>query len=295
MPAWAEASVPRPEPGREPAVKKSRRHALGQHFLVQPGLLQKIVRVIDPRADELILEVGPGRGALTALLAEKAGRVVGVEKDGRLIPILQSRNFPRTTILQADILTADWARLLRAEATAFPRAKLAGNIPYAISSPLLAKVLEAKSLFVRCVFLLQKEFAERLAAGPGTKRYAPLSILVQRGFEVKRHFAVSPGAFVPPPQVESEVVSLIPRAVPSDPVDDEALWTAFLRASFHQRRKTLSNNLESFGLPRDALQAAFAARGLPAKVRAEELTSGEFAALFKILRAAFPANVPVPE
>jgi len=264
-------------------MKKSRRHALGQHFLVQPGLLQKIVRVVDPQPDELILEVGPGRGALTAGLADKAGRVLGVEKDGRLVPILKGLNLPRTTVLEADILALDWAALIGAELGPCRRAKLAGNIPYAISSPLLAKVQEARSLFARVVFLLQKEFAERLTAGPGTKRYAPLSILIQRWFEVKRHFTISAGAFIPPPKVESEVISLVPRSAPPEPVGDEDSWAEFLRACFHQRRKTLANNLEARRLPRDAVRAAFAARGLPDKVRAEELGSAEFAALFRIL------------
>jgi 16S rRNA (adenine1518-N6/adenine1519-N6)-dimethyltransferase len=269
-------------------VKRSRAHALGQHFLSHPGLLAKIVRVIDPRSDELIIEVGPGRGALTALLAQKAGRVIGVEKDDRLIPLLEGRNLPRTSIIHGDILTADWTALVRESGIGAGKAKLAGNIPYAISSPLLARVLETRTLFSRCVFLLQKEFAERLAAGPGSKKYAPLSLLMQRAFAVKQHFGVSRQAFVPPPRVESAVVSLTPREQPEFPVDDEPLLAAFLRASFAQRRKTLANNLERAGLPRETVAAALVANGLGAKVRAEEVPTAEFTALFARFEAALP-------
>jgi 16S rRNA (adenine1518-N6/adenine1519-N6)-dimethyltransferase len=271
-------------------VKRSRAHALGQHFLSHPGLLNKIVRVIDPRPDELIIEVGPGRGALTALLAQKARRVIGVEKDDRLIILLEGRNLPRTSIVHGDILKADWAALVKESGAAAGKAKLAGNIPYAISSPLLARVLETKDLFSLCVFLIQKEFAERLAAGPGSKKYAPLSMLMQRAFVVKQHFTVSRHAFVPPPRVESAVVSLTPREKPIFPVDDEPLLTAFLRAAFAHRRKTLANNLERAGLPRDTVAEALAECGLKPKVRAEEVPIGEFARLFTRLESAVPLS-----
>lgn len=269
-------------------MKRSRAHALGQHFLSHPGLLNKIVRVIDPQPDELILEVGPGRGALTAILAEKAGRVIGVEKDDRLISILEGRNLPRTSIVHGDILRADWTALVRGSGMTAGKAKLAGNIPYAISSPLLARVLEARGLFSRCVFLLQKEFAERLAAGPGSKKYAPLSLLMQRAFTIKQHFNVSRQAFVPPPRVESAVVSLTPREKPDFPVDDEPLLAAFLRAAFAQRRKTLANNLERAGLPREAVAAALEGCGLGPKARAEEVPAAAFTALFARFEAVLP-------
>lgn len=269
-------------------MKRSRAHALGQHFLSHPGLLNKIVRVIDPQPGELIIEVGPGRGALTALLAPKAGRVIGIEKDGRLITLLEGRDLPRTSIVHADILRTDWIALVRGSGIAPGKAKLAGNIPYAISSPLLARVLEARGLFSQCVFLIQKEFAERLAAGPGSKKYAPLSMLMQRAFVVKQHFTVSRQAFVPPPKVESAVVSLTPRDKPDFPVADEPLLAAFLRAAFAQRRKTLANNLERAGLPRETVAAALEGSGLAPKVRAEEVPVGAFVALFARFEAALP-------
>ena len=272
----------------KPAVKRSRAHALGQHFLSHPGLLDKIVRVIDPQPDELVLEVGPGRGALTAFLAQKAGLVIGVEKDGRLVTILKGRNLSHTTIVHGDILRADWIALVKESGIAPGKAKLAGNIPYAISSPLLARVLETRGLFSRCVFLLQKEFAARLAAGPGSKKQAPLSILMQRAFAVKQHFSVSRQAFVPPPDVESAVISLTPREKPDFPVDDEPLLACFLRAAFAQRRKTLANNLERAGLPRNTVALALEESGLAPKVRAEDVPVAAFAALFARFEAALP-------
>ena len=269
-------------------MKRSRAHALGQHFLTHPGLLDKIVRVIDPQPDEVILEVGPGRGSLTSLLAAKCRGVIGVEKDERMVLTVRGRNIPRTTIIQGDILQADWAGLL-GEAGAEPgKSKLAGNIPYAISSPLLAKTLEARALFSRSVFLIQKEFAERTTAAPGSKKYAPLSILLQRAFAVKQHFSVSRQAFVPPPRVESAVISLTPREAIQFPVDNEPLLKAFLRAAFGQRRKTLANNLERFGLPPQKVARVLEECRLKPKVRAEEVPPESFIALFARLNAAFP-------
>ena len=269
-------------------MKRSRAHALGQHFLTHPGLLDKIVRVIDPQPDEVILEVGPGRGSLTSLLAAKCRGVIGVEKDERMVLTVRGRNIPRTTIIQGDILQADWAGLL-GEAGAEPgKSKLAGNIPYAISSPLLAKTLEARALFSRSVFLIQKEFAERTTAAPGSKKYAPLSILLQRAFAVKQHFSVSRQAFVPPPRVESAVISLTPREAIQFPVDDEPLLKAFLRAAFGQRRKTLANNLERLGLPPQEVARVLEECRLKPKVRAEEVPPESFIALFARLNAAFP-------
>lgn len=264
-------------------MKRSRRHALGQHFLSQPGVLDKIVRAVDPRPDEVILEVGPGKGGLTSLLAARAGGVIGVEKDHRLIPRLEALGLERTTIVHDDILTADWRGLLKRHGRGLTKAKLAGNIPYAISSPLLDRVLETRGLFGLCVFLVQKEFSEKLAAPPGSKSYGPLSIVAQRFFEVKRRFAVSPGSFNPPPRVESEVVSLVPRGAIEHPVADEAGLARFIHACFAERRKTLANNLVRLGLGREASETALAGAGLGLKVRAEDVPAAVFIDLFESL------------
>jgi 16S rRNA (adenine1518-N6/adenine1519-N6)-dimethyltransferase len=162
---------------------KSRRQALGQHFLVNEGVLRKIVAVIDPQPADVVVEIGPGRGALTAALAAKAGRVVAVEKDERLLPALRESLPANVEIVHGDILRTDLGAI-RAKA-GVPALRLVGNIPYSISSPLLFSALDQRAVLADCVFLLQKEVAERVTAGPGTKSYAPLGILLQNEFAAR--------------------------------------------------------------------------------------------------------------
>jgi 16S rRNA (adenine1518-N6/adenine1519-N6)-dimethyltransferase len=252
-------------------MKKSRRQVLGQHYLHNRRVLDKIVRTIDPRRDELIVEIGPGRGALTFPLAEKAGRVVALEKDSRLIPGLQEKAPTNLSLIQADALRVSFREVLKRFPEFSPPVKLAGNLPYSISSPLLFKVLEEKKLFGRCVFLLQKEVAQRVCAKPGSKQYAPLSILIQMHFEAKILFTVSPASFSPPPKVDSALIRLEKREHPLFLGPDEKDFGAFLQSAFSHRRKTLWNNLVASGFDRPALQNAFHHNGLDPKVRAESL------------------------
>jgi 16S rRNA (adenine1518-N6/adenine1519-N6)-dimethyltransferase len=260
-------------------MKRSRRHALGQHFLASPAVLERIVRVIDPRADDLVVEVGAGRGALTFRLAEKAGRVVAIEKDERLLPGLREAVPGNVEVVAADVLRADFEDLVPPPHRG--RAKLVGNLPYAISSPLLFKVLAARRLFAAAVFLIQKEVARRVCAGPGTKDYAPLSILLQSAFEARLEFTVAPGSFVPPPKVNSALISLRRRPAPLLEVADEAGFAAFLRRAFGQRRKKLRNTLASYGAQEVA--AAAEALGIPENARAEEVPMETLASLFREL------------
>ena len=263
-------------------MKKSRRQALGQHFLHNRGILAKIIRAIDPKKDELVIEVGPGRGALTFPLAEKAGLVLAVEKDSRLIPGLQERAPANVVVLGADVLRVSFRKVLKDYPMFAPPVKLAGNIPYSISSPLLFKVLEEKALFSRCVFLLQKEFARRVCASAGSKDYARLSILVQMHFETSMLVTVSPASFSPPPRVDSALVLLQKRQAPLFDLPDPKAFGAFLQAAFGHRRKTLMNNLLAAGYERPALEAAFAQAGLDPKARAESLSIGQLVQLFNL-------------
>ena len=260
-------------------MKRSRRHALGQHFLASPAVLERIVRVIDPRADDHIVEVGAGRGALTFRLAEKAGRIVAVEKDKRLLAGLREAAPANVEVVAADVLRVDFEDLVPPAERG--RAKVAGNLPYAISSPLLFKVLDARRLFASAVFLIQREVARRVCAGPGTKDYAPVSILLQNAFEARLEFAVAPGSFVPPPKVTSALISLRRRPAPLLDVADEAGFAAFLRRAFGQRRKKLKNTLAVYGAP--AVAAAGEALGIPENARAEELPMETLAALYREL------------
>ncbi len=213
-------------------MKKSRRHALGQHFLVNRGVLKKIIRVISPGPDDLIIEIGPGRGELTFPLAEEARKVIAIEKDGGLAESLRSQRIRRLTVLEGDVLKVDFRKILSRKKPLEQQVKLVGNLPYSISSPLLFRVLREKELFGECVFLLQKEVAERICAGPGSKAYAPLSILFRIFFDARLEFTVSPGSFSPPPRVESALVSLRRRPEPLFEIENEVRFQKFLRVAF---------------------------------------------------------------
>ena len=264
--------------------RRKKRHVLGQHFLKSPGVLEKIVRVIDPGPDDLIIEIGAGRGALTLPLAEKAGTVVAVEKDRRLIPALEEKAPPNVKIVAGDVLALDFGELVEAYGAGTKNAKLAGNLPYSISSPLLFKVIEEKEAFQKCVFLVQKEVAERISAAPGPKDYAPVSILIQLYFSAHLHFSVHPGSFSPPPKVESALISLDKRPSPLFPVFDEHRFLRFLQDCFRQRRKTLFNNLIASGRPSASVERAWAKFGLDRNTRPEQVTVAKFTGLFDVFR-----------
>ena len=265
-------------------MKKSRRHALGQHFLASPAVLRKIVDVISPRKDEVLLEIGAGRGALTVALAERAGRVIAVEKDERLVPDLEKSVPANVEVVRADALTFDFRGHLGA--AGIRTVRVVGNLPYSISSPFLRRILAERDLFTGCVFLLQKEVAARIPAGPGSKRYAPLSILLQNYYEARVEFTVAPGSFSPPPKVQSALLSLRRRPSPLLAVVDEPLYGAFLQAAFAERRKLLWKNLEKRA-GAEALAAAFERCGLTRNARAEELTPDQLAGLFEAIRPFF--------
>ena len=193
----------------------SRRHALGQHFLTNPGVLRKIVAAVGPKPGDLIVEIGAGKGVLTAALAEKAGRVIAVEKDERLIPGLREAMPANVEIVHGDILRVDLREIMKTAGA--PALRLVGNVPYSISSPLLFRLLDERALLSDCVLLLQKEVAERVTAGPGAKSYAPLGILLQNEFEARVAFTVAPGSFSPPPKVQSALLTLRRRPSPLHP------------------------------------------------------------------------------
>jgi len=262
-------------------MKKSRRHALGQHFLASPAVLRKIVGVIDPKPGDVLVEIGAGHGVLTAALAETAGRIIAVEKDERLIPALTQDMPANVEVVHADILSVDFRELRRRAGVSALR--VVGNIPYSISSPLLFRVLDDREVFSDCVFLLQKEVAERVTAGPGSKSYAPLGILLQNEFEARVAFRVAPGSFSPPPKVQSALLTLRRRPVPLHPGAADEPFRAFLRTAFAERRKMLWNNLAHGSTPA-ALTAAYNTVGISRNARAEDLPAGVLFALFRALR-----------
>lgn len=267
--------------------KKSRRHALGQHFLASHGVLEKIVRVLDPEPTDRILEIGAGRGELTFPLAGKAGRVVAVEKDERLAGILKGRAPANVEVVVADVLSLDLRTLAEDRPGRRAKAvKVVGNLPYAISSPLLFKLIEERAAFDRAVFLVQREVANRACAKPGSRDYAPVSILLDLYFTAAVRFAVHPGSFVPPPKVESAVISLDARPRPRYAVADEQAFVRFLHDAFRRRRKTLFNNMTAAGREGGRVEKVFDELGLERTARPEQTDAGRFVALFDALRGA---------
>jgi 16S rRNA (adenine1518-N6/adenine1519-N6)-dimethyltransferase len=261
-------------------MKKSRRHALGQHFLASPAVLARIVSVIAPREEDIIVEVGAGKGALTAALAERAGRVVAVEKDARLLPGLRREMPANVDVVHGDALSFDFEGLARRAGTAALR--IVGNIPYSISTPLLFRVLDGRSLFAEAVFLVQKEVAARVTAGPGSKAYAPLGILLQNEFEARIAFSVAPGSFSPPPKVQSALLTLRRRTTPILPGAAEEPFRAFLKEAFAARRRMLWKNLSRRTNP-DRIAEAYGHLGLARNARAEALPAHVLFALFQTL------------
>jgi len=261
-------------------LRRSRTRSFGQHFLKDKSVLWKIIEVIAPDEADLIIEIGAGKGALTLPLAKKAGHVIAVEKDRALIPGLRAQNLKNLTVLEADVLCVDFSVLCRDYAGTGKKAKLAGNLPYVISAPILFKILEEKESLSDCVFLLQKEVAERIRAKPGTKAYAPISIRLQNDFSVRLCFTVGPASFSPPPQVQSALVRLEKRDEPLFPVKRPEAFGRFLKTAFRHRRKTLVNNLLMAGHDRTTLETILGQLGIAKNRRPEQVSIPQFVGMF---------------
>ena len=240
---------------------------LGQHFLRNPGVLRRIAEAAAPEPVDAVVEIGPGRGALTARLLERARRVVAIELDASLAEALERRfaGAANLEIVRGDVLKVDLA--------GYMPAVIAGNLPYYITSPILERVLQLAPRFPRAVFLVQKEVADRLTAETGRREYGYLSVATRLFTNVRVLCRVSPGSFVPPPKVDSAVVALEPHPEPL--VAEPARFLKFVSACFRGKRKTLRNNLR-------ALYPAIG--GLPqASLRAEQLSMEELVELYRAL------------
>ena len=266
---------------RPPRPKK----ALGQNFLTDRSVLDRIAALVAPGPGDRILEIGPGRGALTDLLAASGAELVAVELDRELVPILTERfaALPGVRIVAADILRVDLPALL-GETGSGPW-KVAANLPYNISSQILFRFVDCRSLFRSLVLMLQKEVGERLAAPPDCKDYGVLTVLCQLHFEVRKEFIVRPGAFFPAPKVDSMVLSLVPRERPLADVGDEGVFRRVVKAAFGQRRKTLWNCLRGadLGPTGERLRAVLDRCGIDPARRGETLAIEEFARLARTL------------
>ena len=249
---------------------------LGQHFLTDPRLLGRIADALGPGPDDTVLEIGPGPGGLTAALAERAGRLVAIEKDAELVPALRQQ-FPSATIVEGDALETNWP------AVAGPRYLVAGNIPYNITSPLIDKALDPPRP-VRIVFLVQKEVADRVTAPAGEAAYGALSVGVQSVALAERLFTVPAGAFHPRPKVDSAVLRLTPVA---EPLVDPAEQWSFRRlvvGLFGFRRKQMTRGLrELTGWEAARVGNVLDGIGVPAASRPEVVAPATFAVLHRAL------------
>jgi 16S rRNA (adenine1518-N6/adenine1519-N6)-dimethyltransferase len=261
------------------------RHSLGQHFLVDDRVYERIVAAVAAATDDWIVEIGAGLGTLTRRLcaAVPDGRVVALERDPSLHALLgvELQGLPLETWL-GDAVRFDLAGLAR---RAPRRLLVAGNLPYQISSPILARLEASHHLVVRAVIMLQREVAERLVAAPDTDGYGGLSVMLAQHFDVRLLRRVGPRSFLPPPRVESALVLLEARAAPRVTVADEGHLGRVVRAAFGQRRKTLRNALLT-AAPREAVATALVLAGIDGQRRGETLSLAEFARLADALGPA---------
>ncbi len=253
-----------------------------QNFLIDPNVLQRVMDAAGVAEDDCVLEIGPGIGTMTQLLAERAGKVVAVEIDRNLIPILEETlsPYPNVTVINEDILKLDVRELISGQEGC--PVKVVANLPYYITTPIIMSLLESGAPLENITVMVQKEVAERMQAGPGTKEYGALSLAVQYYSEPEVVANVPPNCFIPRPNVGSAVIRLTRYGTPPVQAADAGKLFAIIRASFNQRRKTLANSLGNapgLGVSRERVAQVLEEMGLPAMVRGEALTLTQFAAL----------------
>ncbi len=262
----------------------SPRKKLGQHFLIDRNIIEKVIQVAEVKGDDVVLEVGPGLGEMTYGLAQQAKRVIAVEIDSRLVEILRRKMsaMSNVEIIEEDILETDFDALVRKVKSPL---KVVANLPYQISTPLLFRFIESRRLFSNLTLMLQREVVERITAIPGGKTYGALSILMQSVSKSSLQFIVKPSSFFPPPKVESAVVRIAWKEKPSIEGTEEEWFRKVVRASFGYRRKTLLNALKhSRLLPLDSLQLKMDGVGIDPQRRPETLSLEEFVRLAEALK-----------
>ena len=260
------------------------RKSLGQHFLTDPNILNKVVESARIEEKDVVLEVGPGLGKLTAVLAEKARRVFAVEIDEGLAEVLRTKmaGHRNVEIIRNDILEVNFHQFIEKEGQ---RLKVVANLPYQISTPLLFRFIDSRRLFASLTLMLQKEVARRMTAAPGGKDYGVLSIFTQAVADCSIRFLIKPSAFVPPPRVHSAVIHMVWKRRPIANIEDE-WFKKVVRGSFLYRRKTLINALRHSGLalPENSIER-IKESGIDPQQRPETLTIEEFALLADTLKA----------
>jgi len=247
------------------------RKSLGQNFLKDPNIINKIVASLNVQANDVVVEIGPGRGALTELILPQAGYLHLVEFDRDLVQYWQGREADNLSVHGEDILKFDLAEVIQASGQ---KIKVIGNLPYNISSPVLFHLRHYADHIESQIVMLQKEVVERMAAQPGSKQYGRLSVMLQQRYSIEYLFTVPATAFFPPPKVESAIARLSPMTRVSHPVNDHAGFEKLVKQAFSMRRKTLRNNLKGL-LSVEQIELLKIDPG----ARAETLSVGDFAAL----------------
>jgi 16S rRNA (adenine1518-N6/adenine1519-N6)-dimethyltransferase len=256
----------------------------GQHFLVDRNIIRKIVQTAEIRSEDILLEVGPGPGALTVALEARAKKVIAVEIDTGLAGILKKKlgSSSGVELITGDALSIDYEQLAQKEGAPL---KVVANLPYQISTPLLFRFLDSRKAFTTLTVMVQKEVAERMVAPPGGKEYGPLSIQMQLVADLSISFRVKPSCFIPPPKVDSAVVHLTWKKQPLVAAPHESWFKQVVKGCFCYRRKTLMNALRQSGLPlpEDA-GARMTSAGIDPRRRPETLTLQEFVRLAEVLK-----------
>ena len=279
---------PRPRVSESPSPSFHPSKRFGQNFLTDQRIIQRILEALEPESDETIVEIGPGKGALTAPLLERAGTLVAIEFDQNLIPLLSEKFSAKENfkLIQSDALATDFCDLIR-PAT---QARIVANLPYNVATAILQRLIEQRHCLTELVVMLQKEVVDRITAPPGTAERGYLSVFVQSYCETEKLFEVAPSSFRPAPKVWSSVIRLTLRSSLAAPVRDEKLLWQVVSAGFAQRRKTMLNNLRHAPSPLQEIVKSHGGASIvlcQAKVdlqrRAETLTLEEWARIARTL------------
>lgn len=254
---------------------------LGQNFLTDPEVIEAMVDAAEIGPEDLVIEIGPGIGVLTDAAAKRAKKVIAIEIDKALLPVLKYTlaHHNNVEIINEDILKVDLNKIIREEAVEKQNVKIMGNLPYYITTPIITQLLEKGTRAASITIMMQKEVAERIVSPPGKKSFGALSVAVQYYSNPQKVVSVPKEVFFPIPKVDSEVLILTLLEKPAVEVKDKEMFFRLVKAGFAQRRKTLSNSLKGASLDKDAVEKALEDSGIEGSRRAETLSLEEFASL----------------
>lgn len=259
----------------------------GQNFLIDDSVIQKITETAEIEKNDLVIEIGPGLGTLTSKLLERAGKVIAIELDERMLKILNDRFklYDNFTLINKDILQVNLEEIIKENKRNFSNVKVVANLPYYITTPIIMKLLEERLEIDSITVMVQKEVADRITANPGEKLSGAITYSVNYYAETENVIFVSKGCFIPSPEVDSEVIKLKIRKIPAVKVESEDLFFKLIKSSFMQRRKTLVNGLINAGIitDKEKIKNIFERIGIDIGVRGEKLSLEQFAGLSNLI------------